>query len=61
MVTDHSTITKATWDTLMQCYDGDASVKKVMLQSLCKQYENLSLKNNENVPDYISRVIVDHK
>ena len=31
-----STTAKAAWDTLVRCYDGDASVKKVKLQSLCK-------------------------
>ncbi|XP_050908893.1 uncharacterized protein LOC127122631 [Lathyrus oleraceus] len=49
---------KAAWDTLVWCYGGDASMKKVKLQSLCKQYENLSMKNNEKVLDYISRVIL---
>ncbi|KAK2405339.1 hypothetical protein QL285_054585 [Trifolium repens] len=49
---------KAAWDTLVRCYGGDASVKKVKLQSLRKQYENLNMKNNEKVPEYISRVIV---
>ncbi|KAK2383975.1 hypothetical protein QL285_071375 [Trifolium repens] len=49
---------KAAWDTLVRCYGGDASVKKVKLQSLRKQYENLNMKNNEKVPKYISRVIV---
>ncbi|XP_050875693.1 uncharacterized protein LOC127079338 [Lathyrus oleraceus] len=53
-----STTVKAVCDTLVQCYDGDISVKKVKLQSLRKQYENLSIKNNEKVTDYISRVIV---
>ena len=33
-------------------------MKKVKLQSLCKQYENLSMKNNEKIPDYISRGIL---
>ena len=41
---------KAAWDTLIRCYGGDASVKKVKLQSLRKQYENLNMKNNEKVP-----------
>lgn len=50
--------TKVAWDTLIRCYDGDASLKKVKLQSLCKEYENLYLKNNEKIPDYISRVIL---
>ncbi|KAK2364503.1 hypothetical protein QL285_089370 [Trifolium repens] len=56
-ITDSETA-KAAWDTLIRCYGGDASVKKVKLQSLRKQYENLNMKNNEKVPEYISRVIV---
>lgn len=39
----------------MKCYDGDALVK---LQSIRKQYENLIMKNNEKLSDYISRVTV---
>ena len=35
-----------------------SSVKKVKLQSLRKQYENLNMKNNEKVSEYISRVIL---
>ncbi|XP_058732714.1 uncharacterized protein LOC131604278 [Vicia villosa] len=53
-----STTTKVAWDTLVWCYDGDASVKKVKLPSLRKQYENLNMKNNDKVPDYISSVIM---
>ncbi|XP_050916159.1 uncharacterized protein LOC127131273 [Lathyrus oleraceus] len=49
---------KVVWDTLVWCHDGDASVKKVKFQSLRKQYENLSRKNNEKVPDYNSREIL---
>ncbi|KAK2354017.1 hypothetical protein QL285_091585 [Trifolium repens] len=49
---------KVAWDTLIRCYGGDASVKKVKLQSLRKQYENLNMKNNEKVPEYISRMIL---
>ena len=33
-------------------------MKKVKLQSLRKKYENFNMKNNEKVPDYISRVII---
>ncbi|XP_050876797.1 uncharacterized protein LOC127080519 [Lathyrus oleraceus] len=44
-----STTAKAAWDTLVRCYGGDASVKKVRLQSLCKQYENISMKTNEKM------------
>lgn len=49
---------KAAWDTLVRCYGGDASVKKIKLQYLHKQYEDLSMNNNENVHDYASRVIM---
>ncbi|KAK2363368.1 hypothetical protein QL285_088360 [Trifolium repens] len=56
-ITDSATA-KAAWDTLVRCYSGDASVKKVKLQSLRKQYENLNMKNNEKVPEYISRMIL---
>ena len=42
----------------MRCYGGDAPVKKVKLQSLRKKYENLNMKNNEKVSEYISRVIL---
>lgn len=52
-----STMEKVTWDTLVWCYDCNASVKKVKLESLCKQYKNLNMKNNKNVSDYISIVI----
>ena len=46
------------WDILVRCYGGDASVKKVKLQSLRKQYENLNMMNSEKVFEYISRVIL---
>lgn len=55
-----STTMKATWETLVQFYGGDVKFKKVKLQSLCKQYENLNMKNNEKIHDYISKV-TDHK
>ena len=53
-----SETTKAAWDTLVRCYSGETSVKKVKLQSLRKQYENLNMKDNEKVSKYISRVIL---
>lgn len=52
-----STEANVVWDTLVWCYVGDALVKKVRVQSLHKQYENLSMKNNEKMYDSISRVI----
>ncbi|XP_050917844.1 uncharacterized protein LOC127135070 [Lathyrus oleraceus] len=49
---------KVVWDTLVRCYAGDTLVKKVKLQSLRKQYENLNMNINEKVHDYISKVIL---
>ncbi|XP_050915050.1 uncharacterized protein LOC127130006 [Lathyrus oleraceus] len=49
---------KVAWDTLVRCYSGDASMKKVKIQYLRKHYENLNMKNNEKTPNYISRVIL---
>lgn len=54
----NSTTAKAMRDTLVRCYDGDASVKKVKVQYLRKSYENLNMKSNEKVLDYISSVIL---
>lgn len=53
-----ATKAKAMRNKLVQCYSGDTLVKKAKLQSLRKKYENLSMKDNENVPLYISKVIV---
>src|ERR1044072_474696 len=53
-----SMTSKEAWDTLVRCYGGDASMKKVKLQSLRKQYENLNMKKNDKVSEYISRVIL---
>lgn len=53
-----STTAKAAWDTLGRCYGSETSVKKVKLQALRKQYENLNMKDNEKVFEYISRVIL---
>ena len=49
---------KEAWDTLVRCYGDDASLKKVKLQSLRKQYENLNMKSSEKISEYISRVIL---
>ncbi|XP_058746260.1 uncharacterized protein LOC131619139 [Vicia villosa] len=53
-----STTAKVAWDTIVRCYGGKASVKKVRLQSIHKQYEILIMKKNEKVPHYISRMIM---
>lgn len=52
-----ATTAKEAWDILVRCYGGDATVKKVKLQSLRKQYEILEMKKDERVANYISRVV----
>ena len=53
-----STTSKGAWDILTRCYGGDVSVKKVKLQSLRKQYENLNMNNSEKVSEYISIMVL---
>lgn len=40
-----------TFDTLKKLYGGDAKLKKVKLQSLRKQYENLQMNDDETITD----------
>lgn len=43
------------WDILQKSYGGAAKVKKpVRLQSLRRQYELLSMKDQESVADYLN-------
>lgn len=49
---------KVALNKLVWCYNGDASVKKVKLHSLCEQYKNLNMKNNKKIPDYVFKVIL---
>lgn len=53
-----SKMMKVAWDTLVRCYDNDASVNKVKLSYICKKYKNINMKDNEKVPYYISKVIL---
>lgn len=52
-----ATTAKDAWDILVRCYGGDATVKKVKLQGLRKQYENTNMKNNEKIGDYVARIL----
>ncbi|XP_009770138.1 uncharacterized protein [Nicotiana sylvestris] len=44
------------WEFLQQEYMGDKKVIAVKLQTLHRDFETLSMKNNESVQDYMSRV-----
>ncbi|XP_059068685.1 uncharacterized protein LOC131859146 [Cryptomeria japonica] len=50
------TSTKATWDKLQSIYEGDAKVKEAKLQNLRAQFENLKMKDEEKIADYLQRV-----
>ncbi|XP_076953677.1 uncharacterized protein LOC143627842 [Bidens hawaiensis] len=48
---------KESWDILKMEYQGDTQVKAIKLQGLRREFENLSMKDNETVGEYFSRVI----
>ena len=47
---------KEIWDKIVLSYEGDEQVKRVKLQTLRIQYENLRMYNDENVANYFLRV-----
>ncbi|KAK1437640.1 hypothetical protein QVD17_03434 [Tagetes erecta] len=48
---------KDTWDILRLEYQGDSQVQSIKLQGLRRAFENLSMKDDENIGDYFSRVM----
>ncbi|XP_076920927.1 uncharacterized protein LOC143582186 [Bidens hawaiensis] len=48
---------KNTWDILQIEYQGDSQVQSIKLQGLRRNFENLSMKDDENIGDYFSRVM----
>ncbi|KAJ0589103.1 putative RNA-directed DNA polymerase [Helianthus annuus] len=48
---------KETWETLQVEFQGDSQVQAVKLQGLRRAFENLSMKEEEIVGDYFSRVM----
>jgi len=53
----HYEIAKETWDASEKLYDGDGKLKKVMLQALRRQYEVLTMEEDETVSQYFDKVI----
>jgi gag-polypeptide of LTR copia-type len=47
---------KEAWETLEKAYKGEDRVKQVRLQTLRGEFENLRMKESEDVSDYITRV-----
>lgn len=48
---------KKTWELLQAEFQGDSQVQSIKLQGLHRAFENLSMKENEGVGDYFSRVM----
>ncbi|RDY01334.1 hypothetical protein CR513_15348, partial [Mucuna pruriens] len=47
---------KEAWDILNKSYGGANKIKKVKLQSFCRQYELLSMNDQESIEDYFTRI-----
>ena len=48
---------KQIWDSMRKKYEGNARVKRSILQALHKEFETLEMKTGEKVCDYFSRVM----
>src|ERR1044072_9867021 len=52
----HVETAKEAWDILVKYYEGGEKVKVVKLQTLRRQYELLSMGEDEKVVEYVSKV-----
>jgi hypothetical protein len=52
----HCKSTKEIWDKLKVIYEGDNKVKETKLQTYRTQFENLKMKEEENIDEYLQRV-----
>jgi hypothetical protein len=52
----HCKSTKEIWDKLEVIYEGDNKVKEAKLQIYRAQFENLKMKEEENIVEYLHRV-----
>jgi len=48
---------KEAWKILEQCNEGAEKLKKVRLQTLCRQYELTQMESNEKIAEYFNQVI----
>jgi hypothetical protein len=48
---------KMAWDILETCYQGVSKVKIVELQNLRRDFENLKMKDNESVDNFMTQVM----
>ena len=52
----HCTSVKEIWDKLNNVYEGDGKVKGVKLQTYIRQFEHLTMKEDEDIASYFLRV-----
>jgi hypothetical protein len=52
----HCNSSREIWDKLKNIYEGDSKVKEVELQTYRGQFEQLKMKENENIASYFLRV-----
>jgi hypothetical protein len=52
----HCKSAKEIWDKLEVVYEGDRKFKEVKLQTYRTQFENLKMKEEENIVEYFHRV-----
>jgi len=48
---------KQIWDSMKMKYEGNARVKRSILQTLRKEFETLEMKTGENITDYFAKVM----
>ncbi|KAG6525436.1 hypothetical protein ZIOFF_015392 [Zingiber officinale] len=51
-----ATTSKQAWEILQNAYKGDEQVKHVQLQILRAEFENLEMKENDNVVEYFTKI-----
>jgi hypothetical protein len=49
---------KQIWDSMKRKYEGNARVKRSILQTLRKEFETLEMKTSENITDYFAKVMI---
>jgi hypothetical protein len=52
----HCKSAKEIWDKLQNIYEGDTKVKETKLQNYIGRFEQLKMKEDENIPAYFLRV-----
>ncbi|XP_074369122.1 uncharacterized protein LOC141709781 [Apium graveolens] len=49
-------MTNKAWEILQKLFHGVEKVKKVWLQVLCGEFENLKMKTSENIGEFVTRL-----